>query len=189
VVAVGGRGNVFLQTSPLIGGPSWLPLHVKVVLETSNNVIHTWDFLPQDATELSTLKRLLFLQPVPAEIRYQTKPLSSVNPSQQEALDLGSFDVVLRGDGNMPVETDLAFSASEERVILRAQNFCKSYHRREELHLVENNCWTFALQLYEHLTSENDHGKEEPVRRERKFETPLARQERRLSVEESTHHA
>lgn len=55
-----------LKLAPLIGGPSWLPLHVKVVVEDS----HTWDFVPLNATSPSTLQSLLRLQSVPGEIRH-----------------------------------------------------------------------------------------------------------------------
>jgi len=55
-----------LKVAPLIGGPAWLPLHVKVVVEND----HTWDFVPLNATSPSTLKSLVTLHSVPGEIRY-----------------------------------------------------------------------------------------------------------------------
>lgn len=56
-----------LKAAPLIGGPSWLPLHVKIVVEGD----HTWDFVPLNATSPNTLKQLVSLKSVPGEIRYR----------------------------------------------------------------------------------------------------------------------
>ena len=55
-----------LKLAPLIGGPSWLPVHVKVVVEED----HTWDFVPLNATSPETLQSLISLRSVPGEIRY-----------------------------------------------------------------------------------------------------------------------
>ena len=57
--------NVCLETAPLIGGPSWLPVHVKVVLDEVNK----FDFVPKNAMSPETVQRLLSLQPVAAEAR------------------------------------------------------------------------------------------------------------------------
>jgi len=57
--------NIYLQTAPLIGGPMWLPIHVKVVLDEVNK----YDFVPKDATSPNTLQKLVSLQAVPAEAR------------------------------------------------------------------------------------------------------------------------
>ncbi len=57
--------DIRLETAPLIGGPSWLPVHVKVVLDEVNK----FDFVPKDATAPETLQKLLSLQPVAAEAR------------------------------------------------------------------------------------------------------------------------
>jgi len=57
--------NVYLETAPLIGGPSWLPVHVKVVLDEVNK----YDFVPKDAMSPETVQRLLSLKPVAAEAR------------------------------------------------------------------------------------------------------------------------
>ena len=79
------NGNrLFLENSPLIGGPSWLPLHIKVILEDGNRkVVHRWDFVPLDATNFATLRQLLLLQAVPAEIRHQRAPMSTAAESKQ----------------------------------------------------------------------------------------------------------
>ena len=57
--------RIKLQTSPLIGGPSWLPVHVKVVIDEN----HAFDFVPLNPTSKDTLRKLVSLQAVPAEAR------------------------------------------------------------------------------------------------------------------------
>jgi len=101
--------SVTLQTAPLIGGPKWLPLHVKVVIDQT----HTFDYIPQDATSPATLRQLLSLRTVPAIAR-------------------GCVE-----------EENLSKDAR------RAREFCENYH--QDLHLVTNNCWTFALELLRHV--------------------------------------
>ena len=74
--------EVSLQTAPLIGGPSWLPVHVKVVVQGD----HIFDFVPLNPTSQDTLKSLVSLRPVPAEarIRRQSQPASS--PGQRSTI-------------------------------------------------------------------------------------------------------
>jgi hypothetical protein len=101
--------SIRLETAPLIGGPSWLPLHVKVVVDDLN----VFDYIPLNATSTETLQNLLSLQAVPAE------PRSKI-----------SSNIV----------------ASETTVYSkRAIQFCEDYTK--DLHLIENNCWTFAFDL------------------------------------------
>jgi hypothetical protein len=108
---------VQLRLKPLIGGPSWLPLHVACVVEHT----HVWDFIPKEATSKQTLQSLVSLQSVPGEIRYV---------SEQD------------------------YSSSSSRKVHQAHTFVDSYTNRN-LHLVTNNCWTFALMLYWHLLTED----------------------------------
>lgn len=111
-----------LKMAPLIGGPSWLPLHVKVIVEQN----HTWDFVPLNATSPQTLQSLLSLRSVPGVIRHRCSS--------------GGHDV-----------TSLSPS------IRRAQEFVDAYKNRD-LHLINNNCWTFALMLYWHLLQTSEEG-------------------------------
>jgi hypothetical protein len=145
------RPLVYFESSPLIGGPAWLPLHVKVVLD-EGEFVHKWDFVPLDATNATTLISLLSLQSVPAEVRYQRRlPLRL---KQSNAAFTG-YDIALRStldesgaeSGN---ENDLERRRKiTERMLAKAELFCASYER--DLHLLQNNCWTFALQLCYHL--------------------------------------
>lgn len=104
-------GNVRMETAPLVGGPTWLPLHVKVVVDEQN----VFDFVPINATSVETLKNLLTFQDVPAEVR--TRQLSRYNNTSEDA----------------------------RRAIL----FCNDYNK--DLHLIKNNCWTFAYELLQFI--------------------------------------
>lgn len=168
--------RLHLETSPLIGGPSWLPLHVKVVLK-NKELYHKWDLIPIDATNATTLQKLILLQPVPAQIRYRmyttTTSQNNFDPtlSQQELLRTKIYDAntLPRMSDNIYITMeDSTIDPTEEyhvrklvedgieqeqRYILQAHRFCQSYMTRTnmELHLVWNNCWTFAFQLGFHL--------------------------------------
>ena len=154
----GDGGEVFLQIMPLIGGPTWLPIHVRVVVVeekaqslssssfgTNNHgnsggsssrsccCWHTWDFVPLNATEQETLQRLVQLQETPGVLRYKnhtTTPTLTTMTAKQSSLQK-------------------PLSKSEEvgpSLVQCAQSFCETYPNRN-LHLVTNNCWTFAIQL------------------------------------------
>jgi hypothetical protein len=143
--------QVYFENSPLIGGPAWLPLHVKVVLD-EGEFVHKWDFVPLDATNATTLLSLLSLQSVPAEVRYQRRlPLRR----KQSNAAFAGYDIVLSSS----LDESCADSGKEndlerrhritERLLAKAELYCASYER--DLHLFQNNCWTFALQLWYHL--------------------------------------
>jgi hypothetical protein len=124
---------VGLQLSPLIGGPGWLPVHVKVVLETEG-CEHKWDFVPLKPSDPTTLSKLVKLQAVPGEIRYFVSPTD-----EKSGMD------------------DLApgVTPTEEPVVGLAREFCELYPDRN-LNVVTNNCWTFAFQLYSFLSQDQD---------------------------------
>jgi hypothetical protein len=146
------RPLVYFENSPLIGGPAWLPIHVKVVLD-EGDFVHKWDFVPIDATNATTLLSLASLQPVPAEVRYQRRQLP-LRLKQSNAAFAG-YDIVLRSSidesgADSGKENDLErHRRITERMLAKAELFCASYER--DLHLLKNNCWTFALQLWYHL--------------------------------------
>jgi hypothetical protein len=111
--------GIQLKTAPLIGGPSWLPIHVKVVVGNS----HTFDYVPLNATSPSTLKSLIGFHAVPAQARVQV---------------LQSFDAP-------PPSSSIGDDYSVER----AKEFCEDYSK--DLHIVTNNCWTFAFELIKYI--------------------------------------
>lgn len=118
-----------LQLSPLIGGPTWLPVHVKVVLETDAGD-YKWDFVPLKPSDPATLQKLLSLQAVPAEIRSYSQATASE--------DSGDDDVV-------PL-------LNASHLVQRAQTFCDEYPDRD-LSLISNNCWVFAYRLYQSISA------------------------------------
>jgi hypothetical protein len=131
---------VGLQVSPLIDGPGWLPVHVRVVLETES-CEHKWDFVPLKPSEPATLSQLVLFQAVPGEIRYFVSPMMD-NANAKE----------------IDMENDLvpssAVTSTEAVAVGLAREFCELYPDRT-LHLVTNNCWTFAFQLYSFLSQED----------------------------------
>jgi hypothetical protein len=115
--------SIRLETAPLIGGPSWLPVHVKVVVDEFN----VFDYVPRNATATETLQNLLSLQAVPAEARAKI----SSNTATAAASET----------------TTTVYST-------RAFQFCEDYTK--DLHLIENNCWTFAFDLVRFILWDED---------------------------------
>ena len=99
-----GLNNVQLKLSPLIGGPSLIPIHVKVIVAED----HIYDFVPLNATDPHTIADLLRFQPVPGEIR------------------------------------SMGRKQNRSPLVARADKFVMEY-KDTNLHLLTNNCWTFAL--------------------------------------------
>lgn len=127
-----------LQVSPLIGGPAWLPVHVKVVLETER-CEHKWDFVPLKASEPATLSQLVQFKAVRGEIRYFVSPMMDIDNAR-------GIDV----DDLVPAA---AVASTEEPAVGMAREFCEVYPDRN-MHLLTNNCWTFAFQLYSFLSQD-----------------------------------
>jgi hypothetical protein len=153
-VAYARENLIYFKTSPLIGGPSWLPLHVKVILE-GESLEHQWDFVPSNATDLASLLRIVTLRATPAVVRYRTSPISKRRLNEQGYLALApSFDNVIMKEGKVvdKLPGDKSGITAKEKILLeKAREFCDSYP--SELHLAQNNCWIFAYKLYDHLSS------------------------------------
>jgi hypothetical protein len=109
--------RIQLQPSALIGGPAWLPVHVKVVIDKR----HVFDYVPRNAASTDTLKRLVTLQAVPAIAR------SWIADEEDDT-------------NNMYAQ--------------RAEEFCEQYTK--DLHLIRNNCWTFAFEMIHYVTLQNE---------------------------------
>ena len=67
--------DISLKLSPLVGGPTWLPVHVKVFFCDD----HGFDFVPLNPISVDTLEKLLTLQAVPAEARILPSRYSSTS--------------------------------------------------------------------------------------------------------------
>jgi len=144
---------LYLENSPLVGGPAWLPVHVKVILQDRRGVEHRWDMLPINATNVATLAQLLTLQAVPAEIRYQSAPGKSNNKVLLVPPEAG-FDIVVSSETTMTKREERTDDDDDDdatNLVQRANEFCATYPH--ELHLIQNNCWNFALELYDQLSA------------------------------------
>jgi hypothetical protein len=98
------------------------------------------------------LSQLVQLQAVPGEIRY-----SLVSPPTMIDTDNNNNAKEIDTDNDLvpsSAVTSTRTGAGEPAVGL-AQEFCELYPDRN-MHLVTNNCWTFALQLYSFLSQGED---------------------------------
>ena len=126
-VAVNSR--VIIQTAPLVEGPSWLPVHCKVVVDDS----YVFDFIPLNAASKETLQKLVTLQAVPATVRILKKNAENEDDGKSNR-----------------VGEDAGKSASAEQYVERAVLFSEEYDR--DLHLLSNNCWSFAFDLLQTIS-------------------------------------
>lgn len=111
----GNHTHVFLRFSPLIGGPTFLPLHVEVIIAVEDTTtvqtkmdtiyirrdksfsaipifkdsvaLHRFDFLPENPTDPLTLARLFTLQSVPGMVRNRSMFPLGFNDESTEAMD------------------------------------------------------------------------------------------------------
>jgi hypothetical protein len=184
-----------IEPGPLIGGPSWLPVHVKVVLrrqqqaaatdrEQGNNGEMTavaatatasfatprtstssssssslpsfaWDFVPIRARDEETLKEIMQLRSVPGKIRFFSSGRRVDNPEQLLLSKLASSAPAVPVSKNAPAPSNNDLQSENLLQPLyqwakHAQTFCDGYTDRD-LHVIFNNCWTFAFQLCVHL--------------------------------------
>ncbi|VEU35755.1 unnamed protein product [Pseudo-nitzschia multistriata] len=123
--------RVKIQPSPLIGGPEWLPVHCKVVLGDR----YVFDFIPLNAASKQTIQRLTGLQAVPAIVR-------TIQKNQSQAEVRTDFTGKWDGDGDELTKT----------YVEKAVRFCEDYDR--DLHLIKNNCWSFAFDLLVHISQD-----------------------------------
>mmetsp|Transcript_9591 Transcript_9591/g.28635 ORF Transcript_9591/g.28635 Transcript_9591/m.28635 type:complete len:158 (-) Transcript_9591:121-594(-) len=121
------NGRVKLKPSPLIGGPGWLPVHCKVEVGDS----HVFDFVPVNAESTETIQKLITLQTVPATARQMGNNRKAQNGKQ------------CSGD-------NCNWDESTKLYAERAARFCEEYDR--DLHLVSNNCWSFAFDLIQYIS-------------------------------------
>jgi len=112
-----------IQLSPLVGGPAWLPVHCKVIVDDS----HVFDFIPMNATSTETIQKLISLQKVPATVRIIEKSKTGE----------------IRRSLNSRSEED-------DELSKRAVLFCQEYD--QDLHLIDNNCWSFCFDLVRNVT-------------------------------------
>ena len=94
--------KAYARFSPLIGGPTFLPIHVEVmILETMTNdvqmnsgngsaktLLRRIDFIPKDAEQIETILKLVTFQNVPAIIRDRTLTFGYEDKDSDESLNI-----------------------------------------------------------------------------------------------------
>ena len=155
-----------LETSPLIGGPSWLPVHCRVVLtvgeggqgkkmkseqqereqDAGNEVQLVYDYIPQNATSTETLQKLVSFQPVQAQVRIFSRKVATLTSASSTSV---SEIPMTKKLAELPTTSSLSpnkASCPPSMYEQRAEMFCREYQDKK-LHLLYNNCWTFAFNL------------------------------------------
>jgi hypothetical protein len=115
--SIGGMSSIQLKLTPLIGGPSFFPIHVKVIVAED----HIYDFVPIDARNPQVTSALLQGKHVSGEIRRM-------------------------GD-----------KKCNSHLVEIAERFADDYDDTQ-LHIISNNCWTFALRLLWELQTQQRKG-------------------------------
>jgi hypothetical protein len=142
--------RVGFYMAPLIGGPSWLPLHVKLFIEAEDGTRHLLDFVPKDASNPDVTGRLMSFQCVPGDVRYACQS----SGGKQERQDVTRVVLHPSNDSTERARR-LPQNRSEASIVERAVQYSAAYPDRD-LHLLTNNCWSFAVRLYWHLLSTSD---------------------------------
>lgn len=168
--------QVFLRFSPLIGGPSVLPLHVEVILaekdadrrsdaeddkgtiyiRNSNDFaylntypqIHRLDFLPENPTDPSTIARLISFQSVPGRLRHRYYTQHNVTSLNTSHVDRGI--TVLLPIGSIPCkDSNVIMSTALEFMNEMRDNVYENLRI-----LLGKNCISFCIDLLAQLNKE-----------------------------------
>lgn len=165
---------VGIRFSPLVGGPRFLPIHVEVLLfqkeyhnysinkknksdsySTNNNptIFHRFDFLPLRPTQIETTMDLVRLRFVEGLVRYRKK-----EGTMKNVIEIGTicFDDNDMNNKNNPRNKSCDSDGVNTMipVVEKAIEYCETYRSSKNtsrLHLIRNNCFTFALGLLNHL--------------------------------------
>jgi len=121
-----------LECVPLIGGPLWLPLHVQVVVVVDD-----------DNSNPATRKEKKY--------KFDFIPQQATEP--ETLLKLVTLQAV---PGELRCLSPLSsHTASSRRIVQLASGYTQSYREQSpDLHLLQNNCWTFAWKLIQYLDQE-----------------------------------
>ena len=120
--------HMCLRFSPLVGGPSFLPLHVELILipvmeynlndwqqmqrsadkstsgtNNENVGIHRFDFLPDNPRDRETIMKLMQFQSVPGNVRYRSCQTDQIigcfqKPNQSDASAHTIIDLIMRSE-------------------------------------------------------------------------------------------
>jgi hypothetical protein len=165
---------VYLRFSPLVGGPTFLPLHVEVIIVTrilqaqkmdtvyirsdtsfssipfyaDSLIFHRFDFLPEKPTDPTTLARLFSLQCVPGTVRQRRIPqLDGSDDERIPNTDRNGMTILIPVGSGMCMENDLVSTATKFKDLYSDILF-------KEIRLLGGkNCFSFALDLLSYMES------------------------------------
>lgn len=163
------QAQVYARFSPLIGGPSIIPLHIEIMVyhEEQNytenkiqklRVLHRIDFLPEHPTNFNTTLALCSLKDVKGEIRHRIY----VDQKVQHEADImdgnRSFSRMFLVDqsriNNLINEGTIYLFSTKDT---QDENFRKlppSFYdlflekEKQPLNLLKYNCYSFAYDIY-----------------------------------------
>eukprot|EP00808_Paulinella_micropora_P011676 g4172.t1 len=116
--------RLYIRFSPLIGGPSFLPLHSTIYVDDGEGGLVGWDFLPENATDPATLRRIISLRSTEGLVR--ERRLRGVSRS-----------------GLMRIGTVAPSLLNSSISTLRK----KAFHQETKLHLLTNQCWKHSITM------------------------------------------
>ena len=130
------------QLKPLLGGPEFAKLHVKVIIASQNGAELKMDFIPQAATEKQTIMKLLCLQPVPGIIRITDTETALASNGKRRGSD----------------EDIAKLKAFATRIYNEEHS-----QNRTQMHLLLNNCYSFANRVRLAVQEENYRNRKDTV--------------------------
>ena len=168
--------KAYARFSPLIGGPTFLPIHVEVmILETTTDDMHMnsgngsaktllrrIDFIPKDAEKIETILKLVTFQNVPAIIRDRTLTFGYEDKDSDESLnilnpinvDFARIEALLQNSisnekTNFIVPLDIDGIGNID--YMKSLSLCVKSKEGSELNLLNNNCYSFAYDILQTL--------------------------------------
>jgi len=141
--------SVYIRLKPLVGGPQFLPIHAEIwtvspeISDQPNRLLSgmRYDFLPVEPTASGTIQRLLLLKAVPGRIRRRTLENATQRLNRKEKGGVPHITFFLKL-GTSTLSRDLT----------SVVGFCDRYEsERGALHLIRNNCYSFAFAFIQHL--------------------------------------
>lgn len=167
--------KAFARFSPLIGGPTFIPIHVEVmILETTiddmqmhsengsaKTLLRRIDFIPKDAEKIETILKLVTFQNVPAIIRdrtltygYEKDSDESLNVLNPINVDFARIETLLQNSVSIE-KTNFILPLNIDGIAnidyMKSLSFCVKSKQGSELNLLNNNCYSFAYDILQTL--------------------------------------
>ena len=167
--------KAYARFSPLIGGPTFLPIHIEVmILETmtddlqmnsgngsAKTLLRRIDFIPKDAEKIETILKLVTFQNVPAIIRdrtltygYDKDSEESLNILNPMSVDFARIDALLQNRVSIE-KTNFILHLDIDGIgnidYMKSLSLCVKSKEGSELNLLNNNCYSFAYDILQTL--------------------------------------